>query len=65
MSGPRILRGLGGERRFFSRFAATGRRVREAGIATGRIVELGGHDELMASGGSHGRLYRAAHIDHG
>ncbi|TWF94769.1 ABC transporter transmembrane domain-containing protein [Saccharopolyspora dendranthemae] len=48
VSGLRILRGIGGERRFFSRFAATGRQVREAGIATGRIdAWLSGAEVLL------------------
>ncbi|MDI2032363.1 ABC transporter ATP-binding protein [Saccharopolyspora sp. TS4A08] len=48
VSGLRILRGIGGERRFFARFAETGQRVREAGVATGRIdAWLGGAEVLL------------------
>lgn len=37
VSGLRILRGIGGERRFADRFAETSQRVRHAGVAAGRI----------------------------
>ena len=36
VSGLRILRGIGGERRFFARFRETSQRVRRAGIEVGR-----------------------------
>ncbi|HEY0574493.1 MAG TPA: ABC transporter ATP-binding protein [Pseudonocardia sp.] len=37
VSGLRVLRGIGGERRFADRFAETSQRVRRAGVAAGRI----------------------------
>jgi ABC-type multidrug transport system fused ATPase/permease subunit len=37
VSGLRVLRGIGGERRFADRFAGTSRRVRRAGVAAGRV----------------------------
>lgn len=37
VAGLRVLRGVGGERRFAERFAATSQRVRRAGVAAGRI----------------------------
>jgi ABC-type multidrug transport system fused ATPase/permease subunit len=37
VSGLRILRGIGGEPRFTRRFAETSQRVRQAGVAAGRI----------------------------
>jgi ABC-type multidrug transport system fused ATPase/permease subunit len=36
VSGLRILRGIGGERRFFARFRETSQRVRRAGVEVGR-----------------------------
>jgi len=35
--GLRVLRGIGGERRFADRFAETSQRVRHAGVAAGRV----------------------------
>jgi ABC-type bacteriocin/lantibiotic exporter with double-glycine peptidase domain len=37
VSGLRVLRGIGGERRFADRFAETSQRVRHAGVAAGRV----------------------------
>lgn len=37
VAGLRVLRGVGGERRFAERFGATSRRVRTAGVDAGRI----------------------------
>jgi len=37
VSGLRILRGIGGERQFARRFAETSQRVRQAGVAAGRM----------------------------
>ncbi len=40
VSGLRVLRGIGGERRFADRFAETSQRVRRAGVSAGRIDAL-------------------------
>jgi ABC-type bacteriocin/lantibiotic exporter with double-glycine peptidase domain len=37
VSGLRVLRGIGGERRFADRFAETSQRVRRAGVSAGKI----------------------------
>ncbi len=37
VAGLRILRGIGGERRFLARFVATSRQVRDAGLQVGRV----------------------------
>jgi ABC-type multidrug transport system fused ATPase/permease subunit len=48
VSGLRVLRGIGGERRFADRFAETSQRVRRAGVAAGRIdAWLSGIEVLM------------------
>ena len=48
VSGLRVLRGIGGERRFADRFAETSQRVRRAGVAAGRVdAKLYGIEVLM------------------
>ncbi|MCW2633623.1 MAG: multidrug transporter permease [Pseudonocardia sp.] len=48
VSGLRVLRGIGGERRFADRFTETSQRVRRAGVAAGRIYAwLAGIEVLL------------------
>ncbi|MGW0894371.1 ABC transporter transmembrane domain-containing protein [Saccharopolyspora sp. NPDC002578] len=50
VSGLRILRGVGGESRFHARFVAASRRVRDAGIAAGRITAWLAGAEILLPG---------------
>ncbi|QIZ35089.1 ABC transporter ATP-binding protein [Saccharopolyspora sp. ASAGF58] len=50
VSGLRILRGVGGESRFHVRFVDASRRVRDAGIAAGRLEALLAGAEILLPG---------------
>jgi ABC-type multidrug transport system fused ATPase/permease subunit len=50
VAGLRVLRGVGGERRFTARFAEASGRVRAAGVAAGRIDALLAGIEVLTAG---------------
>ena len=50
IAGLRVLRGMGGERAFFDRYAVQSQVVRRAGVQTGRVVSLVDAQQVLLPG---------------
>jgi ABC-type multidrug transport system fused ATPase/permease subunit len=50
VAGLRVLRGMGGERTFHRRYAVQSQRVRQAGVATGRVLSVVDAQQVLLPG---------------
>ena len=50
VAGLRVLRGMGGERAFFARYAQQSQRVRRAGVRTGQLVSIVDAQQVLLPG---------------